>query len=204
MLSAPALSLSVLPLLPHLWSPPCFLFSFCRSSPAPLVCLTPAGFSPWSLSLELPFPSVCPPLSAVCPSLSPALSYSVPSSLPSFSAGQSPESPPFLSFSQVSFSFFAIPPMFKQIHPFQHLFFEFPFWFVSLTFTISFCLVHLTQTNVSQRIWPVTGSELYVHYLVKLLLKFCEVGLSIPIYKCNNWCSEKFLQLDQGHRVRHG
>lgn len=67
--------------------------------------------------------------------------------------------------------------MFKQIHPFQHLFFEFPSWFVSLTFTISFCLVHLTQTNVSQRIWPVTGSELYVYYLVELLLKFCEVGL---------------------------
>ena len=127
--------------------------------------------------------SVHPYLLSVCPFPRFCLALFIPTCRQSLQASLQ-KALPFLSFS-VSFSF-AIPPMFKQIHPFQHLFFEFPSWFVSLTFTISFCLVHLTQTNVSQRIWPVTGSELYVYYLVELLLKFCEVGLSIPIYKCNN------------------
>ena len=204
MLSPPALSLSVLPRLPHLIliTPLFSLFLLLLFSGTS--CLPQAS---WVSSLIFVIISSFP----ICLS-TPICCLSVPFpgsvSLCSFQLAVSLCRPvsrkPSLSFpSPVSFSF-AIPPMFKQIHPFQHLFFEFPSWFVSLTFTISFCLVHLTQTNVSQRIWPVTGSELYVYYLVELLLKFCEVGLSIPIYKCNNWCSEKFLQLAQGHRVSNG
>ena len=185
MLSPPALSLSVLPRLPHLTLiTPVFSFPSVTLLQHLLSASSQLGFPPDLCHyIFLSHLSVHPYLLSVRPFPRLCLVLFIPTCRQSLQA--SLLKPSFSFPSPVSFSFFAIPPMFKQIHPFQHLFFEFPSWFVSLTFTISFCLVHLTQTNVSQRIWPVTGSELYVYYLVELLLKFCEVGLSISIYKCN-------------------